>query len=112
MTEGSTALRASNGLSPLQRRQQRLGWLFLTPALLILAALGFYPFLRTIWLSFTDAARTAPVAIANFAGDTAHEAPWGPIMAAAVLVTLPLVALVLFFQRRLVEGLTAGAVKS
>ena len=69
-------------------------------------------YLFALSLTLTDAARTAPVAIANFAGDTAHEAPWGPIMAAAVLVTIPLVLLVLFFQRRLVEGLTAGAVKA
>jgi trehalose/maltose transport system permease protein len=55
-------LRVSSGLSPLQRRQQRLGWLFLTPALLILAALGFYPLLRTIWLSFTDAELASSVA--------------------------------------------------
>lgn len=68
-------------------------------------------YLFALSLTLTDAARTVPVAIANFAGDTAHEAPWGPIMAAAVMVTLPLVMLVLVFQRRIVEGLTAGAVK-
>jgi trehalose/maltose transport system permease protein len=69
-------------------------------------------YLFALSLTLTDSARTVPVAIANFAGDTAHEAPWGPIMAAAVLVTLPLVTLVLLFQRRIVEGLTAGAVKA
>jgi len=42
---------------------------------------------------------------------SAHELPWGNIMAASVIVTLPLVLLVLVFQRRIVSGLTAGAVK-
>ena len=65
-------MHATSGLSPLQRRQQRLGWVFLTPALLILAALGFYPLLRTIWLSFTDAELASSIAprmvgMANYA---------------------------------------------
>lgn len=64
-------------------------------------------------LAFTldDSARTVPVVIANFAGESQHETPWGSIMAASVLVTFPLLALVAIFQRRIVEGLTAGAVK-
>ncbi|HBM42194.1 MAG: carbohydrate ABC transporter permease, partial [Pseudomonadota bacterium] len=41
----------------------------------------------------------------------AYELPWGPIMAASVVVTVPLVILVIIFQRRIVSGLTAGAVK-
>ena len=44
-------------------------------------------------------------------GASAYELPWGNIMAASVIVTVPLVALVLVFQRRIVSGLTAGAVK-
>jgi multiple sugar transport system permease protein len=62
-------------------------------------------------LSFisTPARRTVPVAIALFAGE--HVEPWGQIAAASVLATLPLAALVFFFQRRIVAGLTAGAVK-
>lgn len=64
-------------------------------------------------LSFTttDSARTVPVVIANYGGAVQYEAPWGAIMAASVLVTMPLVALVLVFQRRIVAGMTAGAVK-
>ena len=55
---------------------------------------------------------TAPVAIAQFEGaDIAAATPWGEIMAAAAVSTLPLVILVLLFQRRIIAGLTAGAVK-
>lgn len=56
-------------------------------------------------------ARTVPVAIALFTGEISHQQPFGEIMAAAVLVTIPLVILVLIFQRRIIAGLTAGAVK-
>jgi trehalose/maltose transport system permease protein len=52
-----------------------------------------------------------PVAIALMSGSSAHELPWGQIMAASVLVSVPIVALALVFQRRIVAGLTAGAVK-
>ncbi len=55
--------------------------------------------------------RTVPVAIAMLAGNSEFELPWGPIMAASVIVTAPIVALVIIFQRRIVSGLTAGAVK-
>jgi multiple sugar transport system permease protein len=49
------------------------------------------------------------VAIALFPG--LHEVPWGDIAAASVVVTVPLLLLVFLFQRRIVEGLTAGAIK-
>lgn len=55
--------------------------------------------------------RTVPVAIALFTGEIARQEPFGEIMAAAVIVTIHLVALVLIFQQRIVAGLTAGAVK-
>ena len=55
--------------------------------------------------------RTVPVAIAMLAGNSQFELPWGPIMAASVVVTAPIVVLVMIFQRRIVSGLTAGAVK-
>lgn len=54
---------------------------------------------------------TVPVAIAMFAGRTQYEQPWGQLMAAAVIVTAPLVVLVLGFQNRIISGLSAGAVK-
>ncbi len=56
-------------------------------------------------------ARTVPVAIALFTGQSAYQQPFGEIMAGAVIVTVPLVVLVFAFQRRIVAGLTAGAVK-
>ena len=65
-------------------------------------------------LTFTvinPAARTVPVAIALFSGQVSRQEPIAEIMAASVVVTIPLIALVLIFQRRIVEGLTAGAVK-
>jgi trehalose/maltose transport system permease protein len=65
-------------------------------------------------LTFTTVqpkARTVPVEIALFSGTIAHQLPFGEIMAGAVIVTLPLIILVLIFQKRIVEGLTAGAVK-
>ena len=55
--------------------------------------------------------RTVPVAVALFTGEIARQEPFGEIMAAAVIVTIPLVILVLIFQQRIVAGLTAGAVK-
>ncbi len=52
-----------------------------------------------------------PVSISLITGASAYEVPWGSIMAASVIVTVPLLLLVLVFQRRIVSGLTAGAVK-
>lgn len=66
-------------------------------------------FLYALTFTSTEASRTIPVAIALFPG--LHEVPWGDIAAASVIVTIPLVLLVFVFQRRIVEGLTAGAVK-
>ncbi|AIY86531.1 MULTISPECIES: carbohydrate ABC transporter permease [unclassified Thermotoga] len=54
---------------------------------------------------------TVPVAVALFKGASQYEIPWGQLMAAAVIVTLPLVILVLIFQNRIIAGLSAGAVK-
>jgi trehalose/maltose transport system permease protein len=68
-------------------------------------------FLFALTFTLTNEQRTVPVAIALMSGSSAHELPWGAIMAASVIVTLPVVALVLVFQRKIVAGLTAGAVK-
>jgi len=64
-------------------------------------------------LTFTQdkRARTVQVAISQFAGNQQFELPFAKQMAAAVVVTLPLIALVLIFQRKIIAGLTAGAVK-
>ncbi|MCS7058649.1 MAG: carbohydrate ABC transporter permease [Meiothermus sp.] len=68
-------------------------------------------FLFALTFTVSDAVRTVPPAIAFFGGATPFEIPWGSIMAASVVVTVPLVILVLVFQQRIVAGLTAGAVK-
>ena len=80
-----------------------------TGLLAFIAAWNEFLFALTFTLS-TDM-RTVPVAIALISGASAHELPWGNIMAASVIVTVPLLILVLIFQRRIVSGLTAGAVK-
>ncbi|ALE93579.1 sugar ABC transporter permease [Arthrobacter alpinus] len=58
-----------------------------------------------------DATQTVTVAIARFAGSQPHQEPYTAVMAAGTVVTIPLVILVLVFQRKIVAGLTAGAVK-
>lgn len=58
-----------------------------------------------------ESMKTIPVATAQLSGASVFEIPYGPIAAATILGTLPLVLLVLFFQRKIVQGLTAGAVK-
>ena len=85
------------------------------PALAATGLLAFIAawneFLFALTFTLTDEARTVPVAIALMSGASQYELPWGQIMAASVVVTVPLIALVLVFQRRIVSGLTAGAVK-
>jgi multiple sugar transport system permease protein len=62
-------------------------------------------------LTSTDEARTVPAALAFFTGASQFEQPIGAIAAASVVVTVPIIIMVLIFQRRIVAGLTAGAVK-
>jgi multiple sugar transport system permease protein len=68
-------------------------------------------FVFAISLTSSDASRTVPAAIAFFTGESQFTSPTGNIAAAAVLVTIPIIIFVLIFQRRIVAGLTAGAVK-
>ncbi|HEY5985316.1 MAG TPA: carbohydrate ABC transporter permease [Streptosporangiaceae bacterium] len=68
-------------------------------------------FLLAITLTSTTAARTAPAAMAFFTGNSQFAVPTGSISAAAVVITIPIIIFVLFFQRRIVAGLTSGAVK-
>lgn len=68
-------------------------------------------FLIAVSMTNKESMMTAPVAVSKFTGAVQYVAPHGSQMAAGVLVTIPLVVLVLFFQRRIVAGLTAGAVK-
>ena len=81
-----------------------------TGLLAFISAWNEYLFALT-FTSIQPDARTVPVAIALFTGVIAHQIPFGEIMAAAVVVTVPLLVLVLIFQKRIVAGLTAGAVK-
>jgi len=68
-------------------------------------------FLFALTFTLTAEARTVPVAIGLISGASSFESPWGRIMAASVIVTVPLVVLVLIFQKSIVSGLTAGAIK-
>jgi multiple sugar transport system permease protein len=68
-------------------------------------------FLFAISLTSTNAARTVPAALAAFPGESQFTQPIGSVAAAAVIVTVPIIIMVLIFQRRIVAGLTAGAVK-
>jgi len=68
-------------------------------------------FLFAISFTSTISSRTAPAALAFFSGSSQFTAPTGPISAAAVVITIPIIIFVLFFQRRIVAGLTSGAVK-
>jgi trehalose/maltose transport system permease protein len=85
------------------------------PALVSTGLLAFIAawneFLFALTFTLTSDMRTVPVAIALISGASAYELPWGHIMAASVIVTVPLVVLVLVFQRKIVAGLTAGAIK-
>jgi trehalose/maltose transport system permease protein len=85
------------------------------PALVTTGLLAFIgawnEFLFALTFTSTNTTRTVPVAIALLSGGSQYEIPWGNIMAASVIVTVPLVILVLIFQRKIVSGLTAGGVK-
>jgi trehalose/maltose transport system permease protein len=85
------------------------------PALVTTGLLAFIgawnEFLFALTFTSSNAQRTVPVAIALISGASQFETPWGNIMAASVIVTVPLVVLVLVFQRKIMPGLTAGGVK-
>jgi trehalose/maltose transport system permease protein len=87
----------------------------MAPALAATGLLAFIlawnEFLFALTFTLSPEQRTVPVAIALISGASAYELPWGRVMAASVIVTLPLIVLVLVLQRRIVSGLTAGAVK-
>jgi len=85
------------------------------PALVTTGLLAFIgawnEFLFALTFTASESQRTVPVAIALLSGASEFEIPWGVLMAASVIVTVPLIALVLIFQRKIVAGLTAGGVK-
>ncbi|MCT2360858.1 MULTISPECIES: carbohydrate ABC transporter permease [Kocuria] len=85
------------------------------PGVFTTAIIAFFiawnDFVYGIGLTSTSAARPVPAALAFFTGASQFEAPAGAISAAAIIVTIPVVLLVLAFQRQIVSGLTQGAVK-
>ncbi len=103
-----------DGATPFQAFRRVIAPLA-TPGLVTAAILAFIQcwndFLFSISLTSSNAARTAPAAISFFTGSSQFDDPTGSIMAAAVVITIPIVLFVLFFQRRIVSGLTSGAVK-
>lgn len=85
------------------------------PGVFTTAIIAFFiawnDFVFGISLTSTNAARPVPAALAFFTGESQFVEPTGAVSAAAVVVTVPVVVLVLIFQRRIVSGLTSGAVK-
>lgn len=86
-----------------------------TPGIVTAAILVFIfawnDLLLALSLTATRASITAPAAIANFTGSSQFEEPTGSIAAGAMVITVPIIVFVLIFQRRIVAGLTSGAVK-
>ena len=105
-----------DGASPLQTFY-RVMLPLVAPGLVTAGLLAFIAawneFLFALSFTQTPDKYTVPVAITTFTGETgsAFDKPWGQIMAATVIVTVPLVVLTLVLQRRILAGLTAGAVK-
>jgi len=109
--EEAAIMDGASSLTIIRRIFLPLMW----PAMVTTGLLAFIhawnEFLFALTFLSTDSQRTVPVAIAMISGLSEFEVPWGNIMAASVIVTVPLIALVLVFQRKIVSGLTAGAVK-
>ena len=105
-----------DGASPLQVFY-RVMLPLIGPALVTTGLLAFIAawneFLYALSFTATPDKRTVPVAINDFTGasGSGFETPWGQIMAATIIVTLPLIVMTLVLQRRILAGLTAGAVK-
>jgi multiple sugar transport system permease protein len=83
----------------------------LVTAGLLTAFFVWNEFLLAVTLTSSPSAFTVPVAVVNFQGSQLFEIPLGTISAASVVITIPLVILVIIFQKRIVAGMTAGAVK-
>ncbi|GIL31119.1 carbohydrate ABC transporter permease [Actinocatenispora comari] len=103
-----------DGATPFQAFRQVIVPLAM-PGVVTTAILAFIQcwndFVFAISLTSSNTARTAPAAISYFTGASQFEDPVGSIMAAAVVITIPIIIFVLIFQRRIVSGLTSGAVK-
>jgi multiple sugar transport system permease protein len=83
----------------------------LVTAAILVFIFAWNDLLLALSLTATKAAITAPVAIASFTGSSQFEEPTGSIAAGAMVITVPIIVFVLIFQRRIVAGLTSGAVK-
>ena len=83
----------------------------LVTAAILVFIFAWNDLLLALSLTATKASITAPVAIVNFSGSSQFEEPTGSIAAGAVVITIPIIVFVLIFQRRIVAGLTSGAVK-
>jgi multiple sugar transport system permease protein len=103
-----------DGATPLQAFRKAIVPLAL-PGVFTTAIIAFFiawnDFVYGISLTSTEAARPVPAALAFFSGASQFESPTGAISAAAIIVTIPVVLLVMFFQKQIVAGLTSGAVK-
>ncbi len=103
-----------DGASPFQAFTRVIAPLaapgMVTTAILVFLAC-WNDFLLAISFTSTISSRTAPAAMQYFSGGSVFTVPTGPISAAAVVITIPIIIFVLFFQRRIVAGLTSGAVK-
>ncbi len=103
-----------DGATPFQAFRKVIAPLALpgvfTTAILVFIAC-WNDFLFALSLTSSNASRTVPAAMSYFTGATTFERPTQAIAAAAVIITIPIVLFVLFFQRRIVAGLTSGAVK-
>ena len=102
----------ADGCTPWQvflRVYLPLSWPALATSAILVFIFSWNELLYALSFISTPQKRTLPVAIALFAGE--HVEPWGQVAAASVVATLPLAALTLVFQKRIVAGLTSGAVK-
>jgi multiple sugar transport system permease protein len=103
-----------DGLSPLRRLlaiQLPLALPSLATAALLAFIFSWNEFLLALTFLSRDAAKTVTAGIASVSGASLFEIPWGPLSAAIVIATAPLVLLVLLFERKIVAGLTRGGVK-
>jgi multiple sugar transport system permease protein len=103
-----------DGATPLQAFRKAIVPLA-APGVFTTAIIAFFiawnDFVYGISLTSTEAARPVPAALAFFTGASQFESPTGAISAAAIIVTIPVVLLVMLFQKQIVAGLTSGAVK-
>ncbi|WP_159999588.1 carbohydrate ABC transporter permease [Roseomonas sp. 18066] len=101
----------ASALTVVTRVLLPLLWPALAPTALLAFIVSWNEFLFALTFTLSEETRTVPVAIALLSGGSRQELPWGLVMAASIVVTIPIVALVVAFQRKIVSGLTAGAVK-